>query len=244
MLLTIIVCANRDNPHFAAALKSLDEARSRTIGVEQLLVANGGWKPPATIAGHFDTIIHLESGGLGLSRNAGVEKAKGEWISFFDSDDLLDPDYLKETIAAVQNAAADTIFFNRVRMIDERDAVLPPLFHLENLPDFLSLRLAHPFTGATIVIKRSAFLAEGGYRWSGYAEDYDLTLRLAFSRSHFRIRRNDKAFYLYRQHPDTMSGNKREKIRGVRNVQLHHARAGYPSMYLGVVASSLRLLRN
>lgn len=246
MLLTIIVCANRDNPFFGAALQSLAEARARAGGneVEAILVANGGWSPPAAIAEQFDRIVRLEEGGLGLSRNMGVENARGEWVSFFDSDDLLDPDYLRETLAAVRDAGDDRIFFNRIRMIDESGDILPDRFRLEKLPDFLSVRLAHPFTGATIVIRRSVFLSEGGYRWKGYAEDYDLTLRLIFSPQRFRLSRNDRAFYLYRQHGDTMSGDRRKKILGVRDVQRHHARTGHPSMYLGVAASWLRLLRS
>ncbi len=244
MLLTIIVCANRDNPFFGAALRSLAEARGRAGDVETILVANGGWDPPAAIADHFDRVLRLEAGGLGMSRNVGVENAKGEWISFFDSDDLLDPDYLRETTAVLRRASDNQIFFNRIRMIDEDGGVLPDRFRLENLPDFLSVRLAHPFTGATIVIRRSDFLAETGYRWKGYAEDYDLTLRLTFSKRRFRLARNDRAFYLYRQHGDTMSGDRREKVLGVRDVQLHHARSGHPSMYLGVAVSSLRLLRS
>lgn len=241
-LLTIVVCANRDNPFFAAALQSLTEAQLGISRVETVLVANGGWHPPVEHAALFDLVITTPNSGLGRARNLGVENSSGDWISFFDSDDLMAPDYLKETLAAIAHAKPFDIFFNRVRMIDTNGRTLPDRFRLERLPNMVSLALAHPFTGATLVIRRTVFLAEGGYQWRGYAEDYDLSLRLFFSPQRLRFKRNPAAAYLYRQHDDTMSADNSQKIIGVRAVQLHHARSGRPILYVGALASSLRLL--
>lgn len=39
-------------------------------------------------------VIHQENAGVSVSRNKGIEQARGEWITFIDSDDWVEPNYL------------------------------------------------------------------------------------------------------------------------------------------------------
>lgn len=243
--LSIVTCANRPNPFFDTAIQSLAKACAG-FSVQRVLVANGGWEPEASIARGFDLVVATPLGGLGHARNLGVEHSAGEWVTFFDSDDLLDPQYVAATLAAIERQAKQDFFFNTTAMIAEDGALMADWVPaLQRCPDPLALRLAHPYTGATLVIRSMLFRRMGGYQWQGYAEDYELTLRLVFEhgRRHAPVR-NSGAVYLYRQHGDTMSGNLRKKIQGVRAVQRHHFWTHRRwSMALGILVSTLRLVR-
>lgn len=39
--------------------------------------------------------VHKENGGVSSARNAGIEKAQGEWLCFIDSDDYIEQNYLE-----------------------------------------------------------------------------------------------------------------------------------------------------
>ena len=162
----------------------------------------------------------------------------------FDSDDILDGEYIEKTLKSIATCdMAQDVIFNSVVMIDEEGIPFDDGFRLERLPNKISTIIAHPFTGATLVIGREAFIRVGGYNWHGYAEDYELTLRLMRTPHNVNIMRNPKAIYFYRQHVDTMSGSSIKKILGVRDVQLHHARAGSYFMYIGSMISQLRIIK-
>lgn len=47
---------------------------------------------------------HKENGGLSDARNYGMERAKGEYISFIDSDDYVEPDMMEFLISSIGDA--------------------------------------------------------------------------------------------------------------------------------------------
>lgn len=44
-------------------------------------------------------VFHKENGGVSSARNFGIEKSKGEWITFIDADDYVHPDFLSSLYA-------------------------------------------------------------------------------------------------------------------------------------------------
>ena len=55
--------------------------------------------------------LKKENGGLSSARNAGIEKAKGEWILPLDCDDKIDSQYLELAAIEIKNGY-DLIYFS------------------------------------------------------------------------------------------------------------------------------------
>lgn len=52
-------------------------------------------------------VIHQENGGLSAARNAGIDIAKGEYLSFVDSDDMITETYLEKLLDTLTKEHAD-----------------------------------------------------------------------------------------------------------------------------------------
>ena len=52
-------------------------------------------------------LVQQENGGLSAARNTGVERARGEFLTFVDSDDVVQPDAYTSAIGALQESGSD-----------------------------------------------------------------------------------------------------------------------------------------
>ena len=55
-------------------------------------------------------VIHKCNEGLGFARNTGIKNAKGSYITFIDSDDLVSHDYLKKMMGVVNENNYDVLY--------------------------------------------------------------------------------------------------------------------------------------
>lgn len=58
---------------------------------------------------HRIKVIHKENGGSTSARKAGLEVAKGMFVSFVDGDDWIEPDYYEKMAAAQRETGADIV---------------------------------------------------------------------------------------------------------------------------------------
>ena len=88
-------------------------------GIEIILVDDGSTDGSGELCDKYAdkypcvSVIHKENGGLSSARNAGIERAKGDYLIFVDSDDYVEKDICK-TLAEVirQTKAAEVIGYN------------------------------------------------------------------------------------------------------------------------------------
>ena len=68
---------------------------------------------------HRIRVIHKSNGGLSDARNAGISQAKGEWLSFVDSDDWIAEDMLETLYRLAIDHDAEISCSNFSRVVDD-----------------------------------------------------------------------------------------------------------------------------
>lgn len=63
-------------------------------------------------------VIHQANQGLSAARNAGIEAARGAWLSFVDSDDYIAPQFYEKLYQTAQRTNADCVMCS-VQNVDE-----------------------------------------------------------------------------------------------------------------------------
>lgn len=58
--------------------------------------------------------VEKENGGLSSARNAGLQKASGEWLQFLDCDDTLEPDKFEKSLSSIQS---ESVFITQFSLL-------------------------------------------------------------------------------------------------------------------------------
>lgn len=98
ILVSIIVPIYKVEPYLAQCVSSIIHQNYKNI--EIILVDDGSPDNCPAICDEYAKIdyrvkvIHKENGGLSDARNAGLDIAKGEWVTFIDSDDWIAENFI------------------------------------------------------------------------------------------------------------------------------------------------------
>lgn len=100
-------------------LRFLESVANQTFtDYEVLLIDDGSPDRSGVICDEFAAehpqfrTIHKPNGGVSSARNRGVEEAKGEWLLFFDSDDVVASDALEKIHRAYsEHPTTDTVIY-------------------------------------------------------------------------------------------------------------------------------------
>ena len=116
-LLSVIVPIYNVQDYVVAALQSLQEQSFTDF--EAILVEDKSTDDSLAVIQEFAhedprfyIIQHKTNQGVAAARNVGLENAQGEYIYYFDPDDLLPHDFLKNMMAAIQKTDIDIVCAN------------------------------------------------------------------------------------------------------------------------------------
>ena len=77
--------------------------------------------------GRIKIINNEKNCGIGFSRNIGISESSGEYISFIDSDDYIEKDYIEILYNTAIKNEADIVFTNNINIV--RDKIIKPYYH-------------------------------------------------------------------------------------------------------------------
>jgi glycosyltransferase involved in cell wall biosynthesis len=194
-------------PCFNDGATLLDAVRSAQAQdrIDALAVVDDGSTDPHTIEAFRSLeadgvkVVHRSNGGLGAARMTGVQATSSDYVFCLDADDRLLPGTLSALASALDDDPGLVLTWGDYRLFGDRDG------RQMTAPSLDAWQIAYQNdTPASMLIRREALLAAGGWQLGGGYEDWDLLMALAERGA--RGRRVPIVAYEYRQHGVRMLG--------------------------------------
>jgi glycosyltransferase involved in cell wall biosynthesis len=176
----------------ALVCQAIDSIRQQTYGNIEIVVVDDGSTDDTLqrleVYGNAIRVISQANAGPSAARNRGIRAARGEIVTFLDSDDVWHPTKVARQVGLLQRTGAPCCICN-AEIEDGEDgevrtfeyAALRPAAEegvWENVTEVLSTRFL--MLTQMVAIRRSVLERIGGFDESLWLlEDYDLALRLS-----------------------------------------------------------------
>jgi glycosyltransferase involved in cell wall biosynthesis len=213
--ISLVVTVYNRSAFLAATIESI---LAQTYGDFELLIwDDGSTDNSVAIAqeyarqdGRIRVLATDENQGFAPALKAAIATTTAPYLGWVDSDDLLAPTALEETIAVLNASPSVGMVYTQYNVIDEV-GVDQGLGVRNQVPYSADQLLVSFMTFHFRLLRRSVYEQIGGLD-ANYerAEDYDLCLRLS---EVTEIRQVPKSLYFYRQHGGNMTNDQLEQIR-------------------------------
>ncbi len=234
---SILMAVRNEERYLPAALKSLQ--RQSQSEWELIVVDDGSTDGTADIltdcAGRDARIRPLlrPADGLVPALVAGMKNCRADLVARMDGDDVCHPRRLEKQHAFLQRHPEVSLVATNIRYFPAH-IVRGGMRHYEQWQNSLTshelilrdLFVESPFTQPSVMFRKSAVEAVGGYRNMGWGEDYDLWLRLAASGCRFA--RIPETLFFWREHGDRLTHTSDAfTLDAFRRCKAHYLKQGF-----------------
>ncbi len=158
-------------------------------------------------------VIHKKNGGAASARNVGLDCASGEFISFVDSDDYVDEDYISRLFCLMKEEDADisvcsfsNVYRNRTEKIDNTEGIY-------TAQDYLRLFL-HDWKCGLIWNKlfKADLLKNVRFTEGHIIDDEFFTYKAVMSARRIAVKNNNLYYYRQRKSGAMNQGRKKKML--------------------------------
>lgn len=216
-VVSVIIPVFNSGNLLAACLQSV--SRQTLTDWECILVDDGSFDGSADICDQFSgwdprfKVIHQPNSGVSSARNRGLAIARGKYIAFIDSDDIVAPCYLESLYYSMISSGSDLAVCG---LLEERNGTIcgvskpnsTSTFTLDEsgLTFFAELEKKHLLFGPVAKLYRQSLIEGAGLRFDeslDYGED--LMFNLVYVTLSSTVSMVPEALYTYRRSTGTLS---------------------------------------
>ena len=229
MKLSVIIPVYNADKFLTQCLKSLCNQDLPSSDYEIIIINDGSSDGSSKIIQDFQEkqsniiAINQENKGVSAARNAGLEIAKGEYITFIDADDFIQPNALLSIIKYLEKKQLD-ILYCKIEIITEQEE------HLYYLPEtgkeeVIKVGIEHPRRTFPATFYRKEIINNLRFCEKISIGEDSLFNAIAQSKSK-RVSYYSADYYYYRDTPNSLSSSKdfpkKTKAMGIAIYELQH----------------------
>ncbi|PLX81369.1 MAG: glycosyl transferase [Desulfuromonas sp.] len=239
--ISILMAVRNEEEHLQAAVDSI---RRQTLSDWEMIIVDDGSTDatPAILedAARNDSrikILRQEPLGLVTALCKGMQQCRSDYIARMDGDDICHPRRLEKQWAHLENHPGLALVATNIRYFPSHQ-VRGGMRHYEIWQNGLvnddlirrDLFVESPFTQPSVMFRKNAVVAVGGYQENSWGEDYDLWLRLALAG--YRFARIPETLFFWREHGNRLTHLAEEfTLNAFRRCKAHYLKQSYLKDY-------------